>query len=332
MVLALMRRHICSLLVLVGLLLWISLPARARAQAMGAMPNMPSFGPVATPTGSMFGTGKPAPEADPGIAVTATYVGFIDSAVPRNLFGLRFDSTFNNRQPTRAEYYHPGATGFPFVETRVDYSELTTYAEYSWTPWFSIFMEAPYRWLNPEVNENRSGASDVRYGLKLCTWSSDNVIATILVRLYQPTASPTLGTTHWSVEPGLLMDYQLNGLMHIEGELRYWIPLGGSDYAGNLVRYGLGVSYGRKRWDGGAWFVPVAECIGWTVFSGKTMIASAPDNFVVEDAYGQTIANAYLGLRFGYGTHLEFYAGYGRSFTGDFWQRESYRFEMRFSY
>lgn len=234
--------------------------------------------------------------------------------------------------PTRAEYYHPGPTGFPFVETRIDYSELTTYAEYSVTPWFSFFMEAPYRWLNPEVNANRSGAGDMKYGLKLCTWSSDSIIATVLLRVYQPTAYENLGTTHWTIEPGLLVDYRYNDQIHLEGELRYWVPIGGRDYAGDVLRYGIGISYGRKRWDGGAWFVPVAEGVGWTVMSGQTTLASSPDAYVVQDAHGQTILNGYLGLRFGYGRNLDFYAGYGRSMTGEFWQREIYRFEMRFSY
>jgi hypothetical protein len=37
-------------------------------------------------------------------------------------------------------------------------------------------------------------------------------------------------------------------------------------------------------------------------------------------------------VRFGFGPSLDFYLGYGRSFTGDFWNRDTYRFEMRFSF
>lgn len=327
----------------VGLLLAAGM---VRAQGMnsgmnlGSMQTMPGVGALATPSGSMFGspTSAPKEEVDPGIAVTQTFVGIIDSAVPRNQVGLRFEGMYNNRQPMRAEYYHskgglPGSTGFPFVETRIDYQDLVSFAEYSWTPWFSVFMEAPYRWLNPEVNANRSGAGDVRYGLKLCTWSSDAFIATILVRLYQPSAvNEALGTSHWSIEPGILAAWQPHELIHVEGEFRWWVPLNGSDFAGDLLRYGVGISYGQKVYNGGVWYVPVAECVGWSVLSGKTMLATSQDSYLVREAHGQTIVNGYLGLRFGYGQHLDFYAGYGRSFTGDFWQRDMYRFEMRFSY
>ena len=285
----------------------------------------------------MAGAGKPAADADPGIAVKDSYVSFLDGATPRNVLGLRFDGAYHNRQPMRAEYLFakgglPNSVGFPLPETRVDYQDLTSYAEYSLTPWFSMFVEVPYRWLNPEINGNTSGAGDMRYGLKLCTWSSDPVIATILLRIYQPTARhETLGTGHWSIEPGILAAWRLNDKILLEGEARYWTALGGSDFAGDLLRYGVGISY-KQPLARGAWCAPVVEGVGWTVLGGKTMAANAVDDFVVEDAHGQTIINGYAGLRFGYGAHLDMYLGYGRSFTGHFWSRETYRFEMRFSY
>jgi hypothetical protein len=312
-----------------------TVPADVRAQ-IASWDSMPKFGTMAMPQGTSFGAGNAKKEEDPGIAISETFVGWLDSAVPRSTVGLRFDSLYNNRQPMRAEYYHPkgglpNSNGFPLMETRVDYQELTSFAEYSWTPWFSVFVEAPYRWLNPEINENRSGATDMRYGLKLCTWSSDSFIATILVRLYQPSARhESLGTGHWSVEPGLLAAYRLNEMIHFEGEFRYWIPITRDDFAGNVMRYGVGVSYGQKK--PGMWVVPVAEGIGWTVMSGQTAIATSANNFEVREARSQTIVNAYLGLRWGYGQNIDFYAGYGRSLTGHSWQRDLYRFEVRYSY
>jgi hypothetical protein len=318
-------------------------PTLARAQNLngqgmnlGGMQQMPTFGQMASPSGAMFGASQPVNDEEPAISISDSYVTFIDSAVPRNLVILRYEALFNNRQPMRAEYYHPkgglpGATGFPFVETRIDYQELTSYAEYSFSPWFSLFFEAPYRLINPEINANRHGASDLKYGLKLCTWSDDNVIATILLRIYQPTARfESLGTGHWSIEPGLLANIRLHPMVHLEGEFRYWLPLGGTDFSGDLLRYGAGISYGEKAM--GAWYVPVAECVGWSVLAGKTMTATSADSFIIEDARKQTIINAYFGMRFGFGQHLDFYAGYGRSLTGDFWQRDIYRFEMRFCY
>src|SRR5690606_7297138 len=102
------------------------------------------------------------------------------------------------------------------------------------------------------------GAGDMRYGMKVCTWSSDDIIATFLLRLYQPTAvSESLGTSHWSIEPGILASYRIHPMIHLEGEIRYWYPLDGSDFAGEVLRYGLGVSYGRKTFGGRVWYAPV---------------------------------------------------------------------------
>jgi hypothetical protein len=336
-----MRRRIrlaslASVLVLLGWGLTGTLCAQ-QGMNVGGMTMPPSMGPLASPQGQMAGASKPGSQAtDPGLNITDSYVSFIDGAAPRNVVGLRFEGMYGNQQPMRSEYLFakgglPNSAGFSLPETRVNTLELTSYAEYAIMPWFSMFIEAPYRWVSPSVNNYQYGAGDMRYGLKLCTWSSDSIVATVLLRIYQPTAShETLGTGHWSLEPGLLAAYRVNPNILIEGEIRYWTALGGSDFAGDLVRYGVGVSYGQRT--AGVWYMPVLEGVGWTVLSGKTMIASSPDNFAVQDAHGQTIVNAYLGLRVGYGKSLDFYLGYGHSLTGLAWARETYRFEMRFSY
>lgn len=333
-----MRRLNRFVILTASLLLWWGVPAMLRAQGMGGM-AMPNMGPLATPGGRMAGMGNAgkAPEAEPSLSVNDTFVSFIDSAVPRNVIGLRFDADYNNRQPMRATYLFPkgaapNTVGFPLPETRVDTLELTSYAEYGITPWFSLFIEAPYRWINPEVNANQSGAGDMRYGLRLCTWSDENIIATVLFRVYQPSAKhETLGTGHWSLEPGLAAAYRINESWHLEGELRYWIPLGTSDFSGNILRYGLGVSYGQRKANS-VWYMPVLEAVGWTVLGGQTMAASSPDSFIIQDAHNQTIVNAYLGMRVGYARNVDMYLGYGRSLTGDFWARDMFRFEVRLSY
>ncbi len=326
-----MRRRIGSILLPVALALaGALLPSAVRAQGMGNM-QAPGMG---APTGSF--TNAPAQTAAPSLGITDSFVGFIDGAVPRNTVGVRFEGLYDNPQPMRAEYIFakgglPGTNGFAQPETKVNTLELTSFAEYSFTPWLSAFIEAPYRWINPEVNGNGNGAGDMRYGLKLCTWSSDSLIATILLRIYEPSAANgTLGTGHWSLEPGLLAAYNVTDTIHLEGEIRYWTSLGGTDFAGDLLRYGVGISYGQRK--PGFWFVPVGEVIGWSILSGKTMLASSADSYVIQNAAGQLIVNAYLGLRCGFGQNIDFYLGYGRSLTGEYWNHDTYRVEMRFSF
>ncbi|MBM3996456.1 MAG: transporter [Planctomycetes bacterium] len=320
------------LTILTALLALAALPGFARSQGVSAgNMNMPNLGRLAGST-----VNRPATNpGDPTLNINDTFAAFLDSAIPRNIVGLRFDSSYDNRQPARATYLFPrggvaGGPGFLLPETRVNTIDFTSYAEYSLDTWFSVFIEAPYRWVNPEVNGNQSGAGDMRYGLKICTWTEDNFLATILLRVYQPSArTETLGTGHWSIEPGLLAAYRFNENVHLEGEFRYWIPLTRDDFAGNILRYGLGLSYGQRN-PYGLWYAPVVEGVGWTVLSGKTVVASSPDSFVIQEARNQTIFNASLGLRFGYGRNTDMYIGYGRAFTGHTWGRDMVRVEFRY--
>ncbi len=326
------RRIRFAILTALAAVAWLAVPALVRAQTTMAMPQMPQIGSImGAQPGTLSGTGpNPAQAPDAPLAVNDSFVSFIDSALPRNIVGLRFEGDYNNPQPTRATYLFAKG-GFPLPETNVNTLQLTSSAEFAFTPWFSVFLEAPYRWVSPEVNSYQNGTGDINYGFKLCSWSSDSLIATILFRVYQPTASsPSLGTGHWTLEPGLLAAYQISPTWHLEGECRYWTPLGGSDFSGDLLRYGIGLSYGTKK--PGFWFAPVGECVGWSILGGKSMLTSAADSFIIQNTGGETIVNAYFGMRVGYGQNLDFYLGYGRSLTGDFWNRDTYRFEVRFTY
>ena len=44
-----------------------------------------------------------------------------------------------------------------FIETNVDYQDVSLLFEYAFEKRFSAFVEAPFRFLNPEVNANAVG-------------------------------------------------------------------------------------------------------------------------------------------------------------------------------
>src|SRR5262249_4263356 len=112
--------------------------------------------------------------------------------------------------------------------------------------------------------------------------------------------------------------------------LRYWVPIGGSDFAGDVVRYGLGLSYPADRSE--LWCSPVVELVGWTVLSGKQVEASSPTDFMVERAAGVTVVNAKVGMRVGWEDVFDVYVGYGRALTGLPWYRDLVRVELRWFY
>jgi hypothetical protein len=273
-----------------------------------------------------------------GLSDADSAVGYIDPALPRNTLRLRFEAAGRDNQPSRAEFFYakPGLLGGPgptLPERRIDYEELNTYLEFSPLAGLSGFLEMPVRFLQPDFNPRQAGPGDLNTGLKWAFVQQEGLLTTFQLRTYIPTGAVRrgLGTGHVSLEPAVLLNARLVDMLTLEGELRYWAPVGGTDFAGDVVRYGLGLCYGQRDPDG-VWLLPVVEMVGWTVLGGKTVEASSPTDFIVKDASGQTIVNAKAGLRLGLGSQADFYLGYGRALTGDVWYKDVIRAEFRLFY
>lgn len=272
-----------------------------------------------------------------GPSVSNNAVGYIDPAVPGDVFRLRFDTAYNNRRPTRAEVFYargaPFGPGLPLPEPSVDYQDLFAYLEVAPAPRFSLFVDIPERFLNPEVNANSGGLGDVNAGFKYAFVHGDDLVATLQLRTFAPTgdADRGLGTRHVSLEPALLVYKPLGERLAFDGELRYWVPVGGTDFAGDVIRYGLGLQYDLFR-TRHVLFTPVVEFVGWTVLDGKESIVHPSGLSEVKDASGDTIVNAKVGLRTRLGCWGDVYTGYGRPLTGDRWYENVFRVEFRLLY
>ena len=108
----------------------------------------------------------------------------------------------------------------------------------------------------------------------------------------------------------------------------FWIPVGGGSFAGNIIRYGVGVHYDLLQ--GCNWqLTPVAEFVGWTVLGGKETVRFPSGVIEVHDAAGDTILNVKIGVRLKLGDFGDLYTGYGRPITGDRWYENIYRLEFR---
>jgi hypothetical protein len=109
------------------------------------------------------------------------------------------------------------------------------------------------------------------------------------------------------------------------------VPVGGTDFAGEIVRYGTGLHYDLCR-TAHCTFVPVAEFVGWTVLDGKETVVPPSGVAFVHDTGGETIVNAKLGLRVKFADRADVYGGYGQALTGDRWYANTFRLEFRFLY
>ena len=275
---------------------------------------------------------------DGDFTVLDSTVGYIDAPIPGNVLRLRYDAGYDFLFPNRGEFFYansaPDGPGLPRPESKVDYQELFLYGETLLCPRVSAFLDVPVRAINPEVNANATGFSDLSTGVKVGLVSDPLWQLTGQFRVYAPTGDGDrgLGTAHVSLEPGLLFQARGPGRSNLYGELRYWIPIGGTDFAGDVARYGLGASYDLLDPADGLRVTPVVEFVGWTLLDGQQSRLTPAGLLGPQDATGDTIVNAKVDVRFGWGGPMDVYAGYGRAITGDQWYQNVLRLELRRAY
>jgi hypothetical protein len=320
---------------------WLSLPALVPicllAATCGAVAQPAPPAPPPTPVPPP----PPAPPLPPpeegGFTTRDTSVGYIDSALPASQIALRYTAGYRFDFPNRAEFFYarpqPLGPGLPLPERSIDFQEITAILEAAGGPRWSAFLELPVRFLNPEVNDNAAGLGDLDAGFKYAFWLDCSGVATFQLRAYAPSGDPHrgLGTNHASLEPALLLYKPLAERLGFVGELRYWVPLGGTDFAGDVIRYGIGLRYDLVQTES-LRLAPVIEAIGWTVLSGKQSRLMPDGTVSLDDATGVSVVNLKLGYRLDVGERFGMYAGYGRALTGDRWYSDIVRVEMRWLY
>ncbi|HEY8505360.1 MAG TPA: hypothetical protein VIL46_12315, partial [Gemmataceae bacterium] len=196
---------------------------------------------------------------EPTVAVNAVEGGYIDPAPIRTRFRLRYDFAYGNNRPDRAEFFYakcgclatlpptnpgfdPNAPGPPLPETSVDYQDISPYLEVALTDRFSGFIEAPYRFLNPRVNENVDGFANIRAGARYGLIARPEQYVTVQLLADIPTgdADRGLGNDLVALEPGVLHLGAVSDRLFWMNEFRTWVPLDGTDFAGTVLRYGTG--------------------------------------------------------------------------------------------
>lgn len=277
----------------------------------------------------------------PGIDIVfKSNTGYIDSAFVLNQLRVRYDWNFDADRPDRAEFIYakctpcnPGGIS-PGPADDLDYQEFELTFEHAFSNRFSLFTEIPVRSIDltpppgsPIGNFSSSGIGDVRVGFKYATLVRPDRYLTLQVRGYFPSgdAEQALGTDHYSIEPALLYYKKLKGRWSMESELRWWHPIGGTDFAGDVLRFGIGASHEGRGSD--VSFSPVAELVGWYVLDG---FKTAPPR---QDASGDTIVNLKLGARIrASGLPGSLYLGYGVALTNDIWYDSVFRIEYRHAF
>ncbi len=298
-----------------------------------AQPAAPSSATPATEPATPIDLGD---EESEGPIVSDSGAGYIDNAIVGHVFRFRFDASYNNPQPGRAEFFWPVAAGGgpgPGPDIDVDYQDFSAYLELLMLPRLSVFIEAPARLLNPELQDNAGGLGDSNIGFKYAFLQDACTTTTAQLRVYLPTGDGDrgLGTEHASLEPALLHYRRLTERLSFFAELRDWIAIGGTPgFAGNVLRYGLGTSYVLSDCEACRPLSAVFEVVGWTVLEGGTGITTFPPLATqLTSAVGDTIVNAKVGFRWQLTPNADVYAGYGHALTRETWYEDNFRIELR---
>ena len=293
--------------------------------------------------------------------------GYLDMAAPVTQFRLRYDNALNNVNPDRGEYFYAqcgcfripvalggagdgSAKGPPGANTTsVDFQAIRAYAEYAFSPQFSVFAELPYEFVhfntaatNPVPSNipdstapsNPSGISDMNAGFKYALIASPTEYLTFQLRTYIPTGNSYLGlgNSHVSLEPGILYYKRLTERWILQAEFKDFTPIDVNGFASNVLQYGGGLGY--RLWQGQNFVVtPTFETVGWTFLGGQKLNADG----TVDSASGDTIVNVKPGVRVGWGDvnapagqqRQSLYFGYGHAVTDQALYQDIYRVEYR---
>jgi len=337
-------------------LILAGLPAAAAAQEppQTAPADTDTAAPASVPSdaasqrGNLFARQKPRP----------SMVGYIEDAMVGSAFRTRYDSAWDMDSPDRAELFYakcgcyrggiptldPSAPGpGPGVVSSLNSRELSVLTEKGGQR-LSVFMEVPFRWIDPTSfvpgtgsYSNQGGLGDIRIGTKVAIASSNSLSITAMVRGSLPTGDSTkgLGTDHGTVEPAVLVRKTLGGRMQIEGMFGDTHPTGSSkgplptdaNFAGDVLYYGIGPSFDVVS-SRTTHFAPVVELVGWHVLSGFQTSTVAPPTGT-GDASGLNILDLKVGARLATANGSSLYVGYGWALTSNVWNDHALRLEYR---
>ncbi len=327
--------------------------------------------PSTSPNLSLFGGEQIGGTGGGMVAVSDAPGGYIDNAIVGNVLRFRTDLAFDDENSDMAEFIYaecacqsplargpgpgPGKGPVPNLDvalTKINYQELSGYMELSASERFSAFMELPVRFIQfkqvtglpDDASEfNNGGVGDLNVGFKFALIHDADQYLTAQLRAYLPTGNSYqgLGTGHLSLEPALLYWRRVSERLCIQAELRDWIPIDGdvlpdgSDFAGNVLRYGFGAGYdlitpgcSENCWGGRPMrLTAVTEVVGWDVFGGQFSLNSSSTGAAVADASGTSIVNLKIGARLTCGQN-SLYAGWGHALTEQAWYRDIARIEL----
>lgn len=261
----------------------------------------------------------------------------VQTTQPGNQLTLAVNIVNGFRSPNRSEFLWAAAPRGPSApETGVDYQEFRIRSELAPNSKFSIATDIPIRAIDPNVNPNHAGLSDMTLTTKTVlltgtTWQLTQVLNTFL-----NTGGPSLGlgTGHTSMEPGILARYKWSDRSYLHAEMKYLVPIAGTPgFAGELFTTGFAWSWVGYDTDD----LAIVHSVETVYRSFQNGASGGPPPAPVVRVDGDDVVNLFYGIRtiqdagsdlglLEYGFNFGFAASQDRMF------RDQLGFDVRFSW
>ena len=253
---------------------------------------------------------------EPEYIPAANAAFFVDSARPVTQTRLRFDGMYDIANADRAEYLmahynvkyikvwpcFPGVAGggtlangkgVMSIPNTVDLTSLSLYTEAA-RGMFSAFVSIPYEHFEPSASAAgaavgptnpvcpSSAFGDMTIGTKSLLLDCDLLQFAFQFSTFLPIGNFTKGdgTGHVSLEPAFLFTLKLTPDCYFQGELAYWIPIGGDQsFQGNVNHNHFSFNQVLCHILPDVQLIGTLECINYNVIGGNY---TAPD-FVAPD-------------------------------------------------
>jgi len=168
----------------------------------------------------------------------------LDTAIDTPHFGIRYQIDSGLNVADRSEYYWATDPVGPGGDGRVNTQDVKFRLALGNEKAMAM-TEYTMRSLDPRSAENTTGFGDMMIGARALLVDGKRTKLSTIFRTHLATGPSErgLGTGHTSLEPGLLGRYCHSPETYLFGELKYWIPIGGTpDHAGDVLITGLGIS------------------------------------------------------------------------------------------
>jgi hypothetical protein len=160
-----------------------------------------------------------------------------------------------------------------------------------------LFVETPYRSIDPDFAPHGSGLADMNAGTKTLLYDCELLQLTFQFRTWIPMGNfrKGLGTGHAALEPSLILGLKLAPETFLQAQVAEWIPVGGDPvYQGSILMTKWGVNHVLCRVVPDVPLMGTAELDTWSFQHGEY---TDPLLGPFQKSSGTTYASAGGGLR-----------------------------------